>query len=392
MMYRVSIRAACLFAVAILLVSCGKDGKGGSAKAAAPAPEAASENEVTMTPALEKLVHTGEPPMAFVGQSITVAAQLEADETRITRVGSPLMGRIVSLAIREGEQVSKGQLIATLNSTGLSDAQLSYLKALSQKQLAQRAVDRAKLLLKADVIGIAEQQRREAELAEATAELDAAVDQLALLGMPLEGIEELRKTRALNSVSRVVASMDGTVLDRRITLGQIVQPADTMCEIADLSTLWLVADVPEQNAGGIRVGQSVEANIAALPGAPLHGKLSFVSATVNPETRTVRVRMDVSNPSRRLKPAMLATMVLRDETSRQRVLPLSALVRDGNDDFVFVQHGAHRFMLRQVTVGSEQDGKRVLIDGLNPGEQVVLEGAFHLNAERKKQSIRGDGS
>jgi cobalt-zinc-cadmium efflux system membrane fusion protein len=377
----------------LVLGGCGKK------ESAAPTPTEAksaaqpmSSNEVAMTPELAKLVRVGELPQVNVGQSIVVAAQLEADETRVTRVGSPLMGRIVSLAIREGQEVTKGQLIALLNSTGLSDAQLGYLKALSQRQLALRAMERAQLLLKADVIGAAELQRREAELAQASAELDAAVDQLTLLGMPAESIEDLRKTRALNSVARILASMDGTVLDRKITQGQIVEPADTVCEIADLSSLWLVADVPEQNAGGLMVGQAVEANVAALPGQPLVGKLSFVSATVNPGTRTVRVRMDVSNAQRRLKPAMLATMVLRDRASAQRVVPDAAIVREGNGDFVFVQIDSRHFALREVSLGMEQSGARVLVDGVKSGERVVLEGAFHLNSERRKQSIRGEGS
>src|SRR5262249_47796470 len=156
--------------------------------------------------------------------------RVEVDETRITRVGSPVMGRITDLAIREGQEVRRGQLLAMVNSTGLSEAQLAFLKALSQRQVAQRAVERAQVLLKADVIGSAELQRREAELAQASAELDAARDQLMLLGMPAEAIAALKKTRSINSVSRVIASMDGTVLDRKVTLGQVVQPADTVFE------------------------------------------------------------------------------------------------------------------------------------------------------------------
>ena len=159
-------------------------------------------------------------PWDQVGASITTPARVEADETRVTRVGTPVIGRIIDLAVREGQEVQKGQLLALVNSTGLSEAQLTFLKALSQKQVAQRAVERAQVLLKADVIGSAELQRRDAELAQASAELAVAHDQLMLLGMPMEATATLEKTRIIHSVSRVVASMAGTVLGRKITVGQ----------------------------------------------------------------------------------------------------------------------------------------------------------------------------
>jgi len=346
--------------------------------------------EITATPTMLERIRIGEPSRAQIGASFTVSARVEVDETRVTRVGSPVMGRIIDLAVREGQEVRRGQLLTTVNSTGLSDAQLAFLKALSQRQVAQRAVERAQLLLKADVIGSAELQRREAELAQASAELDTARDQLSLLGMPTEAIGALEKTRNINSVSRVVASMDGTVLDRKVTIGQVVQPADTVFEIADLSHLWLVADVPEQNAGNLSVGQEVEAEVAALPGRTLRGRLSFVSATVNPATRTVRTRMDLPNPDRKLKPAMLATMVLKDQAEEKQIVPAAAVVRDGNAEYVFVQRAADTFVLRPVMLDGEFSGSRVLVDGVRPGEKIVVEGAFHLNNERRRRALRGN--
>jgi cobalt-zinc-cadmium efflux system membrane fusion protein len=332
--------------------------------------------EIKAGPNILSRIKTGEVVSAEVGTTITVAARIAVDDTRVTRVGSPVMGRIASLTAREGEEVRRGQLLALLNSTGLSDAQLDFLKSISQKQVAQRAVDRAKLLLEADVIGSAELQRREAELAQASVELEAAGDRLLLLGMSPETVEELRRTRTMNSVSRVAASMDGTVMSRKVTLGQVVQPADTVYEIADLSEVWLVADVPQ---------------IGALANHAIHGKLSFVSSTVNPETRTVLVRMDLPNPKRRYKPAMLATMVLKEQVEQQRVVPVSAVVREESGECLFVDRGDGRFVLRPVKFGAEVGGRRVLLEGINPGEKIVVDGAFHLNNERRRRAVRGSG-
>ncbi|MGE0448475.1 MAG: efflux RND transporter periplasmic adaptor subunit [Vicinamibacterales bacterium] len=344
--------------------------------------------EITATDSLKERLKLGEPSWTTVGITQTVAARIEVDQRRVTRVGSPVMGRIMQLAVEQGEAVRKGDILALLNSTELSDSQLDFLRALSAKQLAERAVERAVILLKSDVIGAAELQRREAELAQASAELDAARDQLELMGMPPTAIDNLQKNRQLNSVARIVASMNGTVLERRLTLGQVVQPADTAFEIADLSSLWLQADVPEQSAGNLRVGTRVEAVVAALPGVKIEGALSFVSSTVNPETRTVRVRMDLPNPDRRLKPAMLATVTLKDQPERQQVIPTTAVVRDENTEYVFVQVGEDRYVLRQVSLGAEVDGQRVLVDGVKEGEKILVDGAFHLNNERRRQLLR----
>jgi membrane fusion protein, heavy metal efflux system len=116
-----------------------------------------------------------------------------------------------------------------------------------------------------------------------------------------------------------------------------------------------------------------------------------VSSMVNPETRTIRVRMNLPNPRRVFKPAMLASMILKEPAQRHRVVPMSAVVREGNVEQLFVQEEANRFRLRPVVLGAEVDGNRVVVDGVAPGEKVVLAGAFHLNNERRRRGQRGGG-
>jgi len=174
-----------------------------------------------------------------------------------------------------------------------------------------------------------------------------------------------------------------------VTIGQVVQAAEIVAVLADLSHVWLVADVPEQTAGSLAVGKEVKAEIAALPGHEISGTLSFVSAIVNPETRTVRARMNLPNPDRKYKPAMLATMTLQENAERQRLIPSTAVVRENNEDYLFVQTGPLHFAMRKVRLGDEIDGMRRLEDGVRPGEKIVLDGAFHLNNERKQMALRG---
>lgn len=386
-------KQACLLllTLALLLAGCNSSGTP-TAAASLAAPETPPDPmEIEATPFLLERIKTGVPEMREVTQTLTIPATVQADETRIARVNSPVSGRVVELEAVEGEQVKRGQVLAEVRSTELSNLQLEFLKALSQRQLAERAVERAKRLVEADVIGTAELQRRESELLQAAAEVSSARDELRVLGMTDEGLARLEKTRTVNSITQVRATIDGIVLERPVTLGQIVEPSITVYMLADLSNVWLVADVPEAYSGGLRVGQEVEAEIAAFPGHRVQAPLSFVSARVDPETRTVRARTNLPNPAGKFKPAMLATMYLQEKTPRQLTVPSSAIVREGNDDCVFVQKDDRRFVLRPLQVGPDAQGLRPVLGGIREGERIVVEGGFHLNNERRRRLTRGSG-
>jgi cobalt-zinc-cadmium efflux system membrane fusion protein len=378
-----------LTACAILLASACGPKKAEAAKSEKQAPNDPLKIEVA--PTLRSQIKLGQPQMREVAKTLDVSARIEADATRQARVGSPVRGRITEVLVFEGERVKRGEPMAVLYSTDLSDAQFAFLKAVSQQNLSERAVARGKQLLDADVIGSAEQQRRQAELVQATAEVSSLRQQLQALGMSENSIRDLESSRKLNSRYEVCASIDGTVLERSITVGQIVQPAEVAFLLADLSNVWLVADIPEQNAGDIAVGKTVDAEAAAFPGETIAGRLSFVSATVNPESRTVRVRMNVPNPRGRYKPAMLATMRLKDRVQRERVIPVTAVIRENNRDNVFIQTGERTFVLREVELGGEFGDVRALIAGVEPSETIVLDGAFHVNNERKR-ALQGGGT
>jgi cobalt-zinc-cadmium efflux system membrane fusion protein len=373
------IRTVAVLAVAALLAACGDK---------APPPAAAPAKNplaVSAPAALVPQLQIGTVPVMEVRETLRVPGRVEVDEQRVARVGSSVTGRINDIEATVGQDVKRGQRLATLTSTELSATQLEFLKSYSQKILAERAAQRAQQLFDADVIGQAELQRRQAELSQADAEVSAARDQLLVLGMSERSVLELAASRKVNSLTTVTSSIAGTVIERRVTQGQVVQPADTMFVVADLSSVWLVADVPEQRAELLRSGDTIDAEIAALPGRRITGRLSYVSATVNPETRTVKVRMDLPNAAREYKPAMLATVLIKSRPQKQRAVPVQAVVREDNKDFVYVQTAGSDFLLRQVALGAEHDEHRVLIGGLRDGEKVVLDGAFLLNVERQRQ-------
>jgi len=386
-----SIRTASLFCglgALALLTGCGTAVKEVAMQAEAPA-EVKDPMEVRPTEELLKQLTLGTPKAKPVTVSMRVSGRVEADETRMARVSAPVIGRITELDVFPGQAVKRGQVLATLYGTELSTAQFAFVKAVSQQGLMQRAAARAQLLLKADVIGAAEVQRRDAELLEASAELSSAHDQLRVLGMSEEAITQLRKGRTVNSLTQIVATIDGTVLERKVTIGQVVQPADTLFVIADLSQVWLVADVPEQQGGAVESGKTVEAEISAFPGQIIRGKLSFVSSIIDPETRTVRTRMDLANPKGRYKPAMLAMMELKDNPEQETVIPVTAVVREEDKDYVFVERAPGQFLMKMVKLGAEHDDARVLEEPWPSGQRLVVDGAFHLNNERRRLATQG---
>jgi membrane fusion protein, heavy metal efflux system len=324
-----------------------------------------------------------------VSEMLRVPARIEVDEQRVTRIGAAVTGRVTQVYATLGQRVRRGEVLATLHSTELSASQLAYLKALSQAELQQRAVERAKLLYAADVIGAAELQKRESEQAQAQAEMEASLGQLSVLGMSEKDTAKLAASRKVHSQSSITATLDGVVIERKVTPGQVVQPADALFTVADLSHVWLVAEVPEQQAALVKKGEAAQAEVPALDGKNIEGRLIFVADTVNPDRRTVTVRMDVNNPGRKLKPEMLASMLIQGSPQRQLQVQAAAVVREDNKDHVFVQLEATRFQLRPVTLGQESNGFITVKTGLKAGEIIVNEGAFHLNNERKRKELEG---
>ncbi len=353
------------------------------------ASETSNPNEISITPALARNLNFGEPEITNVTGTLRVSAHIETDARRIARVGSPVAGRILKLLVFEGEYVKAGTVLAMLHSTDLSDTQVALIKAYSQQGLAAAAEQRAEQLVKADVIGRAELERRRAELLQASTEAASYRTQLLGLGMTEAQIRNLESNRKLSADYPIAAPKSGTVLTREITIGQVVQPSDPAFTIADLSSVWVVANVPEEDAGQLQKGMEVEVRIPALPQHKIAGKLTFVSPIVDPTTRTVEVRMDVANPTGLLKPDELASMTFVGHADRKLTVPNAAVVREGNKDYVFVQEGPRKCVLREIALGEEEDDRRVVFSGVQQGERIVTDGAFHLNNQRKQNSIKG---
>lgn len=373
-----SIAAAVVLAMS--LAGCSKDPE--------PAAETPKLPPGIVKPAdnLQKTLKVAPVATSAFSEMLRVSGRIDFDEQRVSRIGASVTGRVTDLYAILGQEVKAGQVLARLHSSELGAAQMAFLKAEAQNELQARNAERARQLFAADVIGRAELQRRQSEYAIAAAEMRAYRDQLRVLGMSAASVSALAKNGSIDSYSPVFSSISGTVVERNVAQGQVVQPADALYTVADLSRVWVVAEVPEQQAAQVAEGQSVDIEVPSLANANgrITGRLIYVGRTVNPQSRTVLVRTELENKEGRLKPAMLATMLIAGKPVDTLVVPGAAVVRDGNDEQVYVETAPGQYRLTRVKLGSESDGMRVVLGGIKAGDRVVVEGAFHLDNERKR--------
>lgn len=378
-----------LLGAALLGAGCSKneakDAKQ-AAKAEASTP-AKDPMEVVLTPEMAKQFKVESATMTDIAITQRVAGRIEANERLTTRIGASVTGRVVQVLAEVGDRVKAGQTLAKLASPELTNAQLAYLRAMSQTKLAERTVERAQALVAADVIGFAELQRREVELSVARAELRAASDQLRLIGLSQSVIDRLRETGAIAPEVPITATRSGIVIERKVSQGQVAQPGDPLFTVADLSNVWVIGALPEQDANSVQVNQRVEVDVAALNGEKLTGRIVFVSDTVQPDTRTVPIRTEVQNPKYELKPQMLASLKLNGKYVKQLAVPASAVVRENDKDYVFVRLDDHRFRLTEVALEPAAGELRPVRRGLDEGTPIVVDGSFHLNSQRKRAEL-----
>ncbi len=379
MKFKLSIIGSIVIAV-LLLTGCDK-----ASEEQAPKQSTAERdiNSITARPEWEGRIEIGQPALIDLADKILVPSRVQVDEERTAQIGSYVTGRIIDMFVILGAYVKAGDRLARITSPDLTQAQLAYLRASSRVVLTQKASERARHLLAADVIPLAEVERRQSELEIAQAELSAAADQLRLFGMGDPELKELKKQGKILPWMDIKATREGYVIARNVMVGQVVQPSDPLFQVADLSHVWVVGDVPEQIAREVHLEQHVEIQVPALGAQLMDGVIIFVSDTINRLTRTVMTRVMVENPDRKLKPDMLANMHITDPQHKVLVVPESAIVRELNLDYVFVALGNNRFQRVPVELGPEVADLRPVIKGLTIDHRIVTAGAFHLDSERK---------
>jgi Cu(I)/Ag(I) efflux system membrane fusion protein len=305
-------------------------------------------------------VRTATVETGTLAKRIDTVGYVRPDEHRIEVVQPRAAGWVEKLHVRAvNDPVRRGQLLLELYAPDILAAQEEYLLTLkaAQRDPADRTLEQA------------------------------AMRRLSLLGLSEEQIRTLATSGKTNRRVAVYATSDGVVSELGVREGMAVTPSTPMFSLLDLSSVWITAEVTETQASWVAPGAAVEIDVPALPGRVLKGQVEFIYPQLNGTTRTLQVRVRLPNPGLKLKPGMYARVSIRAAQGQQAVLvPTEAVISTGTRSVVIVAEGSGRFSPIDVKIGSEANGKTEILEGLAPGQTVVISGQFLIDSEA---SLRG---
>jgi cobalt-zinc-cadmium efflux system membrane fusion protein len=319
-------------------------------------------------------------------REVSVLGELVADQTRYAEVAPPTGGQIVRVLVELNAVVREGAPLAELRSTELGRARADVLSAEARRDLAQQTLERKRALAAERIVAMREVQEAEAVFRAAEAEVRAAT--AGLRALSVDGTDGV----ADSSLFYVRSPLSGRVIDRRAILGQYADTTARLFTVADLSRLWLIAQVFERDAVNVQMSSIAHVMLAALPGREFDGRVTQVGRQVDAGSRTVPVRVELTNRDGVLRPGMSAGARLQvtGQTETILVVPAAALQRVGEQWLAFVPGPPQEFEMRPVGRGRDLGNDVEVVSGLKAGETVVVEGAFLLKAEAEKRAGGGD--
>jgi cobalt-zinc-cadmium efflux system membrane fusion protein len=308
-----------------------------------------------------------------IRRSLTLPAVVESDPARTAKVLPAVAGRVTDLKVQLGARVSEGDVLAVIESSDLAQAISDLEKARSALKLAKQTLDRLLTLEKTSAIAVKDREQAQSDYAQAQSEFERAQLRLQAIGAPMDPKGNPR----LLSIKAPVA---GSVIDLQMAPGAFLNdPTSPVMTIADLSTVWVTANVPEIDTSLVTKGQSVDVVFTAYPDEVFKGTVLFVSDVLEPDTRRTKVRIAFANPDMRLKPNMFANATFIAPERPMPEVPTTALVLRNESDQVFVEVEPWVFEARPIEVAFQQGKDAIVAHGLKAGDRVVVKGAVLLN-------------
>ncbi|WP_373714837.1 efflux RND transporter periplasmic adaptor subunit [Roseateles sp.] len=308
---------------------------------------------------------------------------IDFDQDHAVQVFSPYQGRIGRVLARAGDEVRKGQLLYTVQIPDLAQAASTLIAAAGNLQASTKTLERAEGLAAGQSIPQRELQQNIADQQAAEGAYRAARKTLGLFGLNSADIDEMEKTRRVETEMEVRSPLAGRVVARAAAEGLLVQPGAGAPPflVADMRKLWMVASVPESELGGYRVGQKVSMSVSAYPARRFTGTLSYIGDVSDPASHRISLRAEVADPNHLLRPQMLAQFSIEIQAATEApAVPETALARESDGSFsAWVARDAQSFTRRKVVTGLTQDGWVQIVDGLKPGERIARERALFLS-------------
>jgi cobalt-zinc-cadmium efflux system membrane fusion protein len=308
---------------------------------------------------------------------------IDFNEEMSVQVFAPYQGRIISLFAKVGDEVTKGQTLFTIESPDLIQAEATLISAAGVLDLTSRALRRAKELYA--VQGIAQKDLEQSASDQQAAEgaLKAARDAVRVFGKTDAEIDRVVATRKVDPVLVVPCPITGRITARNAAPGLLVQPGNAPApfSVADISTMWMLANVPESDSPLFHLGQEVKVSLLAFPDRVFEGKITTIGAAVDPNTHRVMTKSEILDPNHELRSGMFATFVIRTGEPVQSVAaPMNGVVREGDGTMTaWVTTDRRHFVQREVKIGLQREGYDQVLEGVQPGELIVTDGAILLS-------------
>jgi membrane fusion protein, heavy metal efflux system len=368
------------------------------ASAQAPQPTSQKGNTVRITADQMHQLEIAKVEAAVFRAEKQAIGQIAFNEDASTLVLTPFSGRVTRLIAKIGDAVKRGDPLFEIDSPEVVQAQTDLIAAVqgvdknkSQLALAKRTFDRQSGLFAAKATSQRELEQAntdhtaaETDVRTAEGVLNAARNRLRVLGRSDLEVARLEKERLINPLIAITSPLDGTVIARKVGPGQYVRSdsAEPLYSIADLSMMWLKANVPENDIAFVRTGQEIEVRVLAVPDRVFKARIGAIGAASDATTRRVVVRSEIANPDGALKSEMFATFkIVTGSGEPEAAVPVEAAIRDGDLAFVWVERGPTLLERRKVKLGIEQNGRLQIREGLQPGERVVVRGAIFVDNE-----------
>ena len=341
---------------------------------------------------LGEVVSVGYTEPFDVGITIEATGKVATNQDFFVIVSPRISGVVREVHVDWGESVTKGQNLVVLDSIELGEASAYYLKSIAKLKLAEKNYERELSLYQQNITSKKHFLGAENTLEQAQIEQKAAKEKLLLLGLPSGDIQKMTESEAhVSSLFTITAPFDGTVIDKKVAVGELKNAFDPTLTIADLTHLWIWFDIYEKDISKVKMDSKVTVSVAAYPEERFEGCVTYIGNTIDEKTRTVKVRAEVGNQHKKLKPGMFARILLQvDEAACSVGLPEAAVQADGHERFVFVPLKDGYFIRRNVTIGPRLNGYVKVINSLAVNDRVVVKGGFLLKSEIMKEKF-GEG-
>jgi membrane fusion protein, heavy metal efflux system len=308
---------------------------------------------------------------------------IDFNEEMLTQVFTPYQGRIIGLFAKVGDEVKKGQTLFTIDSPDLLTAESNLIAAAGVLELTTRNLARLRKLYETRAVAQKDLEQGISDQQTAEGALRAGRDAVRIFGKTEAEIDQIIRERKADPTLVVPSPISGRITARNAAPGLFVQPgsAPAPFTVADISTMWMLANVAERDVPAFRIGQEVKVSVVSFPGEIFKGRISTIDSMVDPNSRRLLVRSEIADPKHELRSGMFATYVIRvGDPVRSPAVPLDGVVREGDGTMtVWVTTDRRRFTQRVVQIGMQKDGFRQILKGLRPGELIAGEGAVFLS-------------